>query len=75
MPDLQTLEMSLTHAQPEAQGKRFQVVELGFELQDQFLLLLPLGFHILLTSRESEKRTCWQPGLNSYKQSWDEVTP
>ena len=31
--------------------------------------------YILLTSRESEKRTCWQPGLNSYKQSWDEVTP
>lgn len=31
--------------------------------------------YILLTSRESEKRTCWQPGLNSYKQCWDKATP
>lgn len=36
-------------------GKRFQVIQLGFELQYQLLLLLPLGFQtftfLLLTLR------------------------
>ena len=39
-------------------GKSFQVIELGFELQDQFLLLLPLGFQtfpfLLLTLRKKK---------------------